>query len=54
MIEQVKKDTYKRLVDMGYKPETVQKVVNSFWKVIRTYNGKPTAVLTYDGQEIYL
>lgn len=53
-IEQVKKESREALLALGYSEETVNKVVNSFWKVIRWYNGEPTRVLTYDGQEIYL
>jgi len=53
-IEEVKKETAEKLIAMGYKPETVYKVVNTFWKVLKWYNGEPTRVLTYDGQEIYL
>lgn len=53
-IEMVKNETREKLIAMGYKPENVDKVVNSFWKVIRWYNGEPTRVLTYDGQEIFL
>ena len=53
-IEQVKRETAERLIAMGYNKKAVQKVVNSFWKVIGWYNGEPTRVLTVDGQEIYL
>lgn len=53
-IEQVKRETYKRLINMGYTPATVANVVNSFWKVTKYYNGKPSMVITTEGQEIYL
>ena len=53
-IEQVKENTRKRLLSYGYDEEVVNNVVNSFWKVLGRYNGKPTTVLTTDGLEIYL
>ena len=53
-IEDVKKETFERLTALGYDPETVLKLVNSFWKIIKYYDGKPEAVLTDEGQEIYL
>lgn len=53
-IEQVKEDTYNRLVNLGYDPAAVTKLVNSFWKVIGHFGGKPSKVITVYGQEIYL
>lgn len=53
-IEQVKEATYNRLIGMGYDPAAVSKLVNSFWKVTRYFNGEPSMVITEDGQEIYL
>lgn len=53
-IERVKQETREKLLNMGYSSEVVEKVVGSFWKVIRWYQGEPTRVLTFDGQEIYL
>ena len=53
-IQTVKEQTYTKLVNMGYDPAAVRKLVNTFWKVIGYYNGQPSRVLTVDGQEIFL
>lgn len=54
-IEDVKQETYDRLVEMGYDREIITPLVNSFWKIIkRNWQGEPTIILTDEGQEIYL
>lgn len=54
-IEDVKQETYNRLVDIGYDREQVATLVNSFWKIIkRNWQGDPTIIITNEGQEIFL
>jgi len=53
-IEDVKKATFEELTGLGYEPEKVQKLVNTFWRITGMYQGKATRVITVDGDEIYL
>jgi len=53
-IEDVKCETYEHLTGLGYDPEKVQQLVNTFWRITGMYQGKATRVITVDGQEIYL
>lgn len=53
-IEEVRKDTKQVLIKMGYSEERAEKATADFKEISRTYNGEPTAVMTYNGVEIYL
>lgn len=53
-LEQVKRDTYRRLVREGFTDECAQEIVDGFVEVIGYYKGVPSRVRTADGHEMYL
>ena len=53
-IEDVRKETAQALVMLGYTEEQAEKATADFKEISRTYKGEPTAVMTYNGVEIYL
>ena len=53
-IDDVRKATYDDLTRLGFDPEKVITLVNSFSEITGMYQGKATRVKTVDGDEIYL
>ena len=54
-IEKVKQETYDYLfLQLGYDHETAKKTVDSFDRVTKYLNGKPSIVVTKDGAKVYL
>lgn len=53
-IEEVRKETKKKLIKLGYTAEQAEKTVNTFKEISAFYNGIPSRVKTTDGKEIYL
>lgn len=53
-LEAVKKESFDRLIRMGYGPELAKEIVDSFKKVSGYFNGKPSRVTTTTGIELFL
>ena len=57
-LEQVKQESYKTLIRLGFEREFVKKFVDSYEKITGYFNGKPSRVLTTSSNgekfEIYL
>jgi len=53
-IQKVKQETRERLIKLGYNEKAVDRLVNSFWRVVGYNHGVPSRVITTEGQEIYL